>query len=75
MEVTEPAQGYGKFDETAHELEQAASKNAANSAGQVRKAASSRTALLSAGVRSRPTISMLIACVAGYALGWLVDRR
>ena len=75
MEVTDKAQGYGKFDETAHELEQAASKSASNDVGPARRTTFSEAALLSAAVRSRPATSVLIACAAGYALGWLADRR
>ena len=73
--MTDEAQGYGKFEETAHELEQAAAEKAGNAARHLRSAGTGGQGSLSAAVRSRPVAILLIACVAGYALGRLANRR
>ena len=74
--MTDQAQdGFGKFEETVHELEQAAAEKADSAAGQARRTDIDGLSALSAAVRSRPAILLLIACVAGYALGRLADPR
>ena len=67
MSTTDQSHGYGKFEETAHELEQAAAERAE----LTQKAGTSGIDALSAAIRARPVSAMLMACTAGYLLGWL----
>ena len=72
-------EGYGRFEETAHHLAEAAAERAGGAASRVRRAGTgaldSLTAVLSESVRVRPAFSVLMACAAGYLLGWVSDRR
>ena len=65
-------EGFGKFEETVHELEQAAAEKADIAGGQARRIG---LAELSEAVRNRPASLMLVACVAGFVLGRLVNSR
>lgn len=76
MDMTDKAQdGYSKFEEAVHELEQAAAERQDGAVVQARHAGSDGLSALCAAVRSRPASSLLIACLAGYALARLADPR
>ncbi len=74
--MTDQAQdGFGKFEKTVHELEQAAAEKADSAGKQARRTGIDGPSALSAAVRSHPVLSLLISCVAGYAMGRLADPR
>ena len=68
MSTTEQAKGYGSFEETARELEQAAADKAGAAADKARRTWPRGMAALSTAVRTRPVTAMLMACAGGYMM-------
>ena len=73
---TDTQHGFGKFEQTAHQLEDAAARRAGALTRRVSAGGDGDVlGSLAATIRDRPFVSLLAACGAGYVLARLRRGR